>query len=633
MLLLLHTLQAAAAILQILHTNDLHASLKTAGHPEAGKRELGGWAQVAAVMNRLEEQALDEGIPTIRLDGGDFFEGTGYYFADGGRHVLRAFDAMKYDAAALGNHDWLCGVEALNMLHSEGWFRTPLLAANFVINPRQLRFLSKQLQDPQHDLLTLKRARDISVNVFGLTTDERFYDWAAEVDSDANDVRIEDPLRHGARMMRFISNLNKSLRGTVAWRSRPQLNIALTHLGHERDLSLGRGVHGIDAVIGGHSHKVLHKPLLANPGQSYATPVFQAGYNGKYVGVIRVRVDTSYLPGTPRKKPELVSYHLEPVFNDGPTDPVVLHHVKAAETAMKLEYGEAYLQENIGWAQVPLRTGEFGPTPFALFAAESIRRVVQKPTPANSKPTSQNQTKADLSADVGFDIGSFHGLVDQAPGFVTRETLMHMYPRKFEINHQHGATVFQGRMSGKVLAIAVRQAAQYGVFLSAPGMTYGKLTRRGDASPGLRVSKINGVLFRDWYSIPAPGIASIFGILPLPIPTEDFYVALPELLARGAMHITDFHSLVLGELKDTGISIWSAMERYLRHTDENGRVIERSIEDFGSNPTGGVPTNTGANHKRHHASQEIIGDYYDFLQDWTDTVRRCKDVKDLDLCT
>ncbi len=643
MLLLLHTLNAVAAVLQILHTNDLHASLKTAGHPLEGKREMGGWAQIAATMNRLEGEAAQQGIPTIRLDGGDFFEGSAYYFADQGRPVLKTIDAMKYNAIAHGNHDGLCGAAALNALYGEGWFHTPLLAANFVVNKKNLGFLSRQLQDPQHNVVTLHRAGGIKVNVFGLTTNEKVYEWATEVNTDPEDVAIEKPIQHGLRIMKQIRNLNNALRGTPDWHNRAHLNLAVTHLGHEQDLELGKAVHGIDGIIGGHSHKLLRQPLIANPGSRYhETPIFQAGYNGKYVGVIRVELDTLPLPGKSRKRPVLLSYRLEPVYADGPKDPEVQCHVDEAEYLLSKEYGSKYLEEHIGWSQVPLRTGEFGPTPFALFAAESIRQAVRRPK--DNQLASLDDPKFDEYAHVGIDIGSFHGLVDQPPGFITRKTLMQMYPRKFEMDHKQGATVYRGKMTAWVLALAVQWASKYGLFLSSPHMVFGKWTRSGDAQLNWQNKKpvtINGAEFPSSETIisvlpgaPAGGGGFFPSVAPTRIPL-DYTVALPELLARGAKHITDFHDLFMGTLVDTGVTIWSAMERYLRHTDKNGKVIERAIEDFSNTKTGSLlqPQEgmTTPNDKLFRP-KEIVGDYHDFLRELDDTVRRCKDARDPIAC-
>jgi len=65
------------------------------------------------VMDQLTLDAKSKGIETVRLDAGDFTEGSVYYFSDHGKSVIRAFQQMGYDAAAMGNHDWLMGAASM----------------------------------------------------------------------------------------------------------------------------------------------------------------------------------------------------------------------------------------------------------------------------------------------------------------------------------------------------------------------------------------------------------------------------------------------------------------------------------------------------------------------------------------
>lgn len=67
---------------------------------------------------------------------------------------------------------------------------------------------------------------------------------------------------------------------------RPQVDVivALTHIGHRRDIELAEQVAGIDIVLGGHSHTVIPKPELVGN-----TWIAQGGSHGKYVGVYEWR--------------------------------------------------------------------------------------------------------------------------------------------------------------------------------------------------------------------------------------------------------------------------------------------------------------------------------------------------------
>jgi 5'-nucleotidase len=57
------------------------------------------------------------------------------------------------------------------------------------------------------------------------------------------------------------------------------------------DVQLARAVPGIDIVIGGHSHTVLHEPIIVNG----RTPVVQTGLEGKNLGELVIGVDGDVL--------------------------------------------------------------------------------------------------------------------------------------------------------------------------------------------------------------------------------------------------------------------------------------------------------------------------------------------------
>src|SRR5512143_2481080 len=78
--------------LSIVGTNDLH------GHVER-------LPALAGYVARLRElRAKDGGL--LVLDAGDMFQGTLESNMNEGKAVIAAYDAIGYDAAALGNHDF-----------------------------------------------------------------------------------------------------------------------------------------------------------------------------------------------------------------------------------------------------------------------------------------------------------------------------------------------------------------------------------------------------------------------------------------------------------------------------------------------------------------------------------------------
>jgi 2',3'-cyclic-nucleotide 2'-phosphodiesterase (5'-nucleotidase family) len=66
-------------------------------------------------------------------------------------------------------------------------------------------------------------------------------------------------------------------------RQKVDMLIALTHIGLARDKELAVQVPGIDLILGGHSHDVLHEPI-----QIGKTWICQAGSHGRFAGLHRV---------------------------------------------------------------------------------------------------------------------------------------------------------------------------------------------------------------------------------------------------------------------------------------------------------------------------------------------------------
>src|SRR5206468_7831155 len=94
----------AADRIQLLHTDDIH------GHLDYDKIQSGssafnqgGLAQTAAQVSLLRARGADR---TLLVDAGDAWQGTFISNAHRGEAVTKAMSLMKYDAMAVGNHDF-----------------------------------------------------------------------------------------------------------------------------------------------------------------------------------------------------------------------------------------------------------------------------------------------------------------------------------------------------------------------------------------------------------------------------------------------------------------------------------------------------------------------------------------------
>ncbi|MFI2641406.1 bifunctional metallophosphatase/5'-nucleotidase [Streptomyces sp. NPDC018610] len=164
----------------ILGTTDLHSHVFDWDYytDAAYKDAQGDSVGVARVATLVERQRAAKGEDRVLLvDAGDIIQGTSlaYYFArvdpitgkgghKGPAHPMAvAMNHMRYDAAALGNHEFNYGIDVLREFEKQCDF--PLLGAN-ALDARTLR--------PAFQPYAVKRIRvpgapDIKVGVLGLT--------------------------------------------------------------------------------------------------------------------------------------------------------------------------------------------------------------------------------------------------------------------------------------------------------------------------------------------------------------------------------------------------------------------------------------------------------------------------------
>jgi 2',3'-cyclic-nucleotide 2'-phosphodiesterase/3'-nucleotidase len=128
--------------LTVLGTTDLHGNVvnwdyfKDAEYTDAKSNDI-GVAKAATLIKAVRAQRRGE--PVVTLDAGDTIQGTplAYYYAKvdpitgGAVHPMAAaMNAIGYDAAALGNHEFNYGLDTLRAFQEQ--VDHPLLAANAV---------------------------------------------------------------------------------------------------------------------------------------------------------------------------------------------------------------------------------------------------------------------------------------------------------------------------------------------------------------------------------------------------------------------------------------------------------------------------------------------------------------------
>ena len=224
----------------ILSTNDMHASLDN-------------MARLATAVKECRDTVF-----TIVVDAGDRWTGNAYVdLAKNRLPIIKLMNAVGYDIATLGNHDFDPGQKVLE---------EAVDCAEFDVICANMKSSGDNLNDVE-GRERIETPAGVAVDFIGVVTSY------SNGHPDGNDnnfegLQFEDPQLVAERECK---------------RSNGDVRVLLSHMGHDRDLSLAERYDGYDVIIGGHTHKILD--TLVN-----GTIVGQTGRKLKNVGVTKVKM-------------------------------------------------------------------------------------------------------------------------------------------------------------------------------------------------------------------------------------------------------------------------------------------------------------------------------------------------------
>ena len=217
----------------------------------------GGAAKIAAVVSEERARAEKAGGLAIVTFGGDMISPSLLSGLDRGEHMIELANAIGFDIAVLGNHEFDFGPEVLKERLEQS--QTVWLAGN-------VRYRGEP-GFPGAGTVKIVEHGGYRIGFLGLVTPE-----TAKISSPGKDVTFAPFVETGAA-------LAAELREAGA-----DLVVALTHNDLAHDLELLRVSGGIDAVLGGHDH-------LAVAWYDGRQTVLKAGSQGVHVGVLRLTLD------------------------------------------------------------------------------------------------------------------------------------------------------------------------------------------------------------------------------------------------------------------------------------------------------------------------------------------------------
>lgn len=398
--------------LRLLATTDLHMHLL----PWDYARARPGGAPGLALVANLVDAARAEAANTLLFDNGDFLQGSpvGDWLAEQGltdqgplaeNPMITAMNALGYDAATLGNHEFSHGLPYLAASLAGAEF--PVLSANLVGNDGALPVATHTLLTRDLVDMTGQRHR-VTIGVTGCLPPQTAQ-WEARQLGLSLGV---------ADMVACVTRAVAALRDGGA-----DLVVVLAHTGLGPDApaagaeNAGRAllaIPGVDALVAGHLH-------IAHPQspEDQAVPHVAPGFFGSHLGVIDLTLvhrDGAWHVADHQA-------HLRPAVFSQPAHPLVQRVADRAHRA------------TLDWLSQPVgRAGMRFHSFFALVAPCPAVRLVARAQAAFVEKELRNSPLRHipvLSAAAPFKAGGRGGpdnFVDAGPGVLALRHVADLYP-------------------------------------------------------------------------------------------------------------------------------------------------------------------------------------------------------------
>lgn len=241
----------------VLQTTDLHGHIYPLDY-YTNKPDMNGLAKAATLI----KQARKENPNLLLLDSGDTIQGTplAYYHNKKNNQppdpMMLVMSYLKYDAMAIGNHEYNFGLKVLEKARREAQF--PWLSANTY---------RKGTEQTAYDPYLVKEVNGVRVGILGLTT-PGVPAW-------------ENPENYAGLEFRETVSEAKKWVTVLREKERVDLVIISMHMGIEKDLRTGEinpgqvanenaaaaiaeQVPGVDCILMGHTHREVPALFINN---------------------------------------------------------------------------------------------------------------------------------------------------------------------------------------------------------------------------------------------------------------------------------------------------------------------------------------------------------------------------------
>ena len=303
-LIALHPFSARAATnqahLRIMETTDLHVHVFPYDYYADKPRDTVGLSRAASIVGDIRAEATN----SMLVDNGDFLQGNpmGDYIAyergmkEGDSHpVITAMNALGYDAATVGNHEFNYGLDFL--MKSAAGAKFPIVLANVAKNAagnirddetlfKPYALLDREITDGAGNKHMIK------VGIIGFTPPQ-IMNWDRrhlEGNVVARDIV--------ASAEAYVPEMKEAGADIIIALSHSGIGSADATDGMENASVPLAGIDGVDAVMTGHSHLVFPSPTYKDyaavdveKGTIHGKPAAMGGFWGSHLGVIDLMLE------------------------------------------------------------------------------------------------------------------------------------------------------------------------------------------------------------------------------------------------------------------------------------------------------------------------------------------------------
>ena len=228
-------------------------------YEKAAKRygKVGGFAHLATLVKRMKASRPG----ALLLDGGDTWQGSGTALWTNGQDMVDACKLLTVDVMT-GHWEFTLGMERVKEIVDKDFAgKVDFVAQNIKTN---------DFGDPVFKPYVIREINGVPCAIIGQAfpytpiANPRYMvaDWSFGIQDDNLQKMVDEVRAKGAQVV-----------------------VVLSHNGMDVDLKMASRVSGVDAIMGGHTHDGVPRPVIVrNAGGQ--TLVTNAGSNGKFLGVL-----------------------------------------------------------------------------------------------------------------------------------------------------------------------------------------------------------------------------------------------------------------------------------------------------------------------------------------------------------